>query len=93
MDFFLEANWYMNFTGVDSGAGTSSIPAKNQDLYKRTWYKEFIQKKLVQPRLPRFRELTGRCLVECQTLLGYRLSPDSPGYGPFLLLADIGNMV
>lgn len=92
MDVFQEANWYMNYTGPDSFA-EGPIPAPKQDLYRRTWYKDLIQKLLVAPRIPRFGVMTKDCPAECASVLGFRLSPNSTGFGPFSLFSDIGNMV
>ena len=92
MDVFQEANWFMNYTGPDSFA-EGPIPAPKQDLYRRTWYNDIIQPLLVQPRIPRFGVMTTDCQAQCASVLGFRLSPASPGFAPFSLFSDIGNMV
>lgn len=97
MDLFYEARWFMNYEGKDSSnEGNSSIPALKQDLYRRTWYKQLIQKLLIQPRIPRFGIMsTEPCAGPnfCQDVLIYRLSPLSSGYAPFALFADVGSLV
>ena len=95
MDFFQEANWYMNFTNGKDAYNNETVPAPRQDLYRRTWYKHFIQAKLVKPRMPRFGVLSSLCAGpdHCADLLSYRTTPNSSGYSPFALFADIGNMV
>ena len=93
MDLFQESRWYFNYQGAESTPVNTSNPAPKQDLYRRTWYKELIQAKLVNPRIPRFGVMTNLCPTQCQDVLGFRLFPPSPGYSPFSLFADIGNLV
>jgi hypothetical protein len=93
MDLFQEARWYMDYKGPESTPVSATDPAPKQDLYRRTWYKDLIQAKLVQPRIPRFGVMTNLCPTQCQDVLGFRLLPTSPGYSPFSLFADIGNLV
>jgi len=96
MDFFQEAKWFMGVDLTTSDAyNNETVPAPRQDLYRRTWYKDLIQERLIQPRIPRFDILTRLCAgsQHCENLLGFRLNPFSPGYSPFSLFADIGNMV
>ena len=95
MDFFQETNWYMNFTNGNDAYNNDTVPAPRQDLYRRTWFKNLIQEKLINPRIPRFGVLTSMCAGRdhCFDLLVYRTTTTSPGYSPFSLFADIGNMV
>jgi len=88
MDLFQEANWFMDFTGAQS-YNNDTVPAENQDLYRRTWYKDLIQEKLVQPRIPRFGVMTTVCAGQCLSVLGFRIAQDNR----FALFADIGNLV
>jgi hypothetical protein len=93
MDLFQESRWYFDYKGPESTPVSAADPAPKQDLYRRTWYKELIQAKLVNPRVPRFGVMTKVCPTQCQAVLGFRLSPNSPGFAPFKLFADIGNLV
>lgn len=93
MDLFQEARWFFDYNGPESVPAHEYVPAPKQDLYRRTWYNELIRKLLVAPRIPRFGVMTTVCAPACQFVLGYRLTPDSPGYSPFSLFADIGNLV
>ena len=95
MDFFQEANWFMNFTNGEDAYNNETVPAPRQDLYRRTWYKDVIRAKLIKPLMPRFGVLTSLCTGpdHCAALLSYRMTPNSSGYNPLALFADIGNMV
>ena len=93
MDLFQEAQWFFNYTGPDSTSDDPHIPSPKQDLYRRTWYNDLIQKKLVQPRLPRFGVMNELCQPQCAEVLNYRTNIESEGYSPLSLFADIGNMV
>jgi hypothetical protein len=93
MDLFREAQWFFDYRGPDSTSNDPNIPAPKQDLYRRTWYNDLIQKKLVRPRLPRFGVMNELCMAQCAELLNFRSNPTSEGYSPLSLFADIGNMV
>jgi hypothetical protein len=92
LDLFQEARWFFDYN--DNGNNDNDdTKSSRRDLYRRTWYNDLIQKKLVRPRIPRFGVLTELCPVQCEDLLKYRLTPTSAGFSPFALFADIGNLV
>jgi hypothetical protein len=93
MDFFQEARWFMNYTGPESYSSDPYVPAPKQDLYRRTWYHELIGKQLLKPRMGRFGIFSQLCAFTCIELVTYRTDPNSPGYSPISLFADIGNLV
>jgi len=94
MDLFQEAQWFMDYTGPDSTSNDPNVPAPKQDLYRRTWYNEFIQPILVHPRVPRFGILEKDCKENhCAEIWDYRTNPASEGYSPFTLFSDIGDLV
>ena len=94
MDLFQEAQWFMDYTGPDSTSDDTNVPASKQDLYRRTWYNEFIQPILVHPRVPRFGILEKYCKDNhCAKVWDYRTNPASEGYSPFTLFSDVGDLV
>jgi hypothetical protein len=94
MDFFQEARWFMDYTGPDSDSSSDPyVPAPKEELYRRTWYHELIGEKLLKPRMGRFGIFSQVCAFTCIEVVQYRTDPNSPGYSPFSLFADIGNLV
>jgi hypothetical protein len=93
MDLFKESQWYFDYDPVSKPDAAADAAVKETDVYRRTWYTELIQARLVNPRIPRFGVMTQLCAPTCQSVLDFRLNSTSPGYAPFRLFADIGNLV
>ena len=74
MDYFQEARWFFD---------------SDDDLYRRTWYRDLIQKLVLQPIVPRFGIMMGACEERCRDVIDFR----QQGGNPLLLLADIQTFV